>query len=194
MQTEIEAKFLDIDPEKIRQKLKSVGAIQEYPERLMRRSVFEHPTEKQNDWFRVRDEGDKITLSYKILTDRTLHGTKEITIEVNNFDDACNILKAAKLKFVAYQETKREMWTFGDTKITIDTWPWIPTFTEIEAGTEKEVRETAEKLGLNWEDTLHGSVETAYQKYYDVTEEEVDNWKSITFVPVPDWLEKKWRK
>jgi hypothetical protein len=36
---------------------------------------------------------------------------------------------------------------------------------------------------------MHGSVETAYQKYFDVTEEEVDNWKRIEFINVPDWLE-----
>lgn len=194
METEIEAKFLDIDKESIRKKLEEIGAKLIHPERLMRRKVFEHPTEKENDWIRVRDEGDKITLSYKKLLDRTLHGTKEITVDVSDFDKTCAILEGSKLKFVSYQETKREKWQLGNTEITIDTWPWVPTFVEIEAPTEEEVKDATQKLGLNWKDAEHGSVETVYIKHYDVTEEEIDDWQEITFIPTPDWLEQKRRK
>ena len=193
MEVEIEAKFLDINPREIREKLKTMGARMVYPERLMRRKVFEHPTNKENDWIRVRDEGDKITLSYKKLFDRSLHGTKEAVVEVNDFEKACDILQGAQLKFIAYQETKREKWELNKSEITIDTWPWIPTFVEIESPSEVKVKEAAEKLGFEWADALHGSVENAYQKYYDVTEEEVDEWKEIVFRDVPDWLEKKRR-
>ncbi|MEI6627183.1 MAG: hypothetical protein WCL61_01180 [bacterium] len=35
---------------------------------------------------------------------------------------------------------------------------------------------------------------SAYQKYYDLTEQEIDSWKEITFTPVPDWLEIKRRQ
>lgn len=193
METEIEAKFLNIDKDKIRLKLQEVGAKLVHPEILMRRKVYEHPTLKQNDWFRVRDEGDKITLSYKRLFDRTLHGTKEISIEVSDFDKTCSILENSKLKYVSYQETKREKWQLGQTEITIDTWPWIPTFVEIEAATEDEVRNASEKLGFDWDSATHGSVETAYINEYVVTEEEIDDWPDITFSAIPEWLEKKRR-
>ena len=191
MEVEIEAKFLDINPEEIRGKLKKLGARMVYPERLMRRKVFEHPTNKENDWIRVRDEGDKITLSYKKLFDRSLHGTKEVVVEISDFEKACDILQGAQLRFVSYQETKREKWELGGSEITIDTWPWIPTFVEIESASEEKVKEVAERLRFRWEDALHGSVETAYQKYYNVSEEEVDDWPKIVFESVPDWLEKK---
>jgi len=36
---------------------------------------------------------------------------------------------------------------------------------------------------------LHGSVEIAYQNYYNVSEGEIDGWENITFIPTPDWLE-----
>lgn len=194
METEIEAKFLDIDKENVRKKLEEVGAKLIHPERLMRRKVFEHPTEKQNDWIRVRDEGDKITLSYKRLIDRTLHGTKEISVDVSDFDKTCGILENAKLKFVAYQETKREKWQLGNTEITIDTWPWVPPFIEIEAPTENEVKGVTQKLGFDWKNAEHGSVETVYIKHFDVTEEEIDDWQEITFIPTPGWLDKKRRE
>lgn len=193
MQTEIEAKFLDIDPPALRAKLAALGGTLVHPEVLMKRKVFDHPTNKQSDWLRVRDEGDKITMSYKQVLDRTVHGTKEISIEVSNFDDACAILAAAQLVPKSYQETRRETWRLDDAEITIDTWPWISTFIEIEAPSEEKLRSTAERLGFQWGDALFGSVEPAYQKYYDVTEKEIDGWPEIVFSPVPDWLLKRKR-
>ena len=197
METELEAKFLDIDPDSLRKSLKESGAKLAHPERLMKRKAFDFPDErleKEGGWIRVRDEGDKITLSYKRLVDRTLHGTKEITVEVSDFEKTCNILIAAGLQVDAYQETKREKWELEGSEITIDTWPWIPTFVEIEAPTEDKLKEVVKKIGLDWKNAMHGSVETAYQKYFDVTEQEVDNWESITFTSVPEWLEVKRRK
>ena len=197
METELEAKFLDIDPDSLRKSLKESGAKLAHPERLMKRKAFDFPDErleKEGGWIRVRDEGDKITLSYKRLVDRTLHGTKEITVEVSDFEKTCNILIAAGLQADAYQETKREKWELEGSEITIDTWPWIPTFVEIEAGSEDKLKEVVKKIGLDWKNAMHGSVETAYQKYFDVTEQEVDSWENITFTPVPEWLEVKRRK
>jgi adenylate cyclase class 2 len=191
METEIEAKFLDIDPKGIRGKLKELGAQLIYPEVLMKRKVFDHPTNKQGDWLRVRDEGDKITMSYKKVVDRTVHGTKEISIEVSDFDDACAILAATQLRLASYQETRREKWMLDGAEVTIDTWPWIPTFVEIEASSEEALRSAAAKLSLDWGSALYGSVEPAYQKYYKVTEKEIDSWPEIVFGSAPDWLEKK---
>ena len=193
MQTEIEAKFLNINPDEIRLKLKEIGAIMKYPERLMKRKVFDYTDErlrKEGAWVRVRDEGDnKITLSYKKLVDRTLHGTKEITLDVSNFETMCDFLQACGLDSKSYQETKREKWILGKSEITIDTWPWIPTFIEIESENEEEIHKVTNLLELDWGKALHGSVETAYQDLFDVTEDEIDNWEEITFIPVPDWLE-----
>ncbi len=192
MQTEIEAKFLDIDAGKLRGLLKDCGATLIHPERLMRRKNFDYPDsrlEKIGGWIRVRDEGDKVTLSYKQLVDRTIQGTKEISLTVEDFDKISNFLLAIGFDNKSYQETKRERWDFNGVEVTIDTWPWIPTFVELEGVNETKLKEVAVKLGLDWDKAIHGSVETAYQEYYSVSEEEIDGWGSITFVPVPDWLE-----
>lgn len=191
METEIEAKFLEIDPTVLRAKLKEIGAQQIHAERQMRRLVFDYPDsrlERIGGWIRIRDEGDKITFSYKQLNDRSLDGTKEIETTVGSLEKTAELLKAIGLEQRAFQETKREKWVLGGSEITIDTWPWIPTFVELEAGSGEELKELAEKLDLHWDQALHGSVETAYQKYYDFTEHEIDNWPEITFQPEPDWL------
>ena len=194
MQTEIEAKWLNIDIDSMREKLENIGAVLVVPERMMTRSPFDFPNfdlEKKHGWVRVRNEGNKTTLSYKQRDDRSLHGTKEITVVVDSFDATCDFLTAVGLEAKSFQETKRESWKLGNTEIELDTWPWIPSLIEIEAKTEDEVRDVAAKLGLDFADALHGSVESAYQDVYDVTEEEIDHWDKIVFSDVPDWLEIK---
>lgn len=191
MNTEIEAKFLDIDTLSFRKALKEKGANLIYSERPMKRKIFDYPDsrlKKIGGWIRVRYEGDKTTLSYKHLLNRTLEGTKEILVVVNDFNRACNLLLAVGFKNTSYQETKREKWKLGNVEITIDTWPWIPTFVEIEGSSEKELKKIVAKLGLDWSKALYGSVENAYQAYYSVTESEVDSWENIVFSPIPNWL------
>jgi len=196
MQTEIEAKWIVLDLDIIRNKLSELKANLDQPERLMRRKPFDFPDnrlEKVGGWVRVRDEGDKITLAYKQLNDRSLHGTKEVSVEVSDFNNTCQILEAVGLEAKSYQETKRETWHYKNCEITLDTWPWIPSVVEIEAESEEAVQLVASALGFTWAEALHGSIENVYQKYYKVTESEVGHWKEITFIPVPFWLEPKRR-
>lgn len=147
MKNEIEAQFLDIDKDAIRTKLKEIGAKLEKPEVLMRRTVF---YTGEHSFARVRDEGDKIVMTYKnVSDDHSILGTKEVNVEISSYDDAIMFLRGCGLKIKARQETKREMWTLGKVEICIDTWPWIPTFMEIEGPTEKSVWDTAKKLGYS---------------------------------------------
>lgn len=194
METEIEAKWLNIDIEEFRSKLKSVGAKLVHAERKMVRKNYDYPDGSlfaKNGWVRLRDEGDKVTLSYKQLNDRTLHGTSEVNVIVDSFDSTDNFLQAIGLESKSLQETRRESWTLEGVEIELDTWPWIPSFVEIEAHSEEKLVRVARRLGLDMADALHGSVETAYQAVYDVTEEDIDGWQEIKFIPVPDWLVSK---
>lgn len=195
MQTEIEAKFLDVSHDAIRERLKKLGAKREHQMRLMRRKNFDFPDKKLEKekvgWVRVRDEGDKTTLAYKQLDDRGLHGTKEVSLVVNSFEDTCVFLENIGLVQQSYQETRRESWTLDGCEIELDEWPWIKPFLEIEAPDENMLKSTAKKLELDFAEAVHGSVEIAYQAEYNVTDEEVDHWEEILFTPVPKWLEEK---
>lgn len=196
MQTEIEAKWLNIDINNMRQLLSSVGAKMVKKERLMSRKIYDFSDDRLNKkggWARVRDEGDKITLSYKQLNDRSVHGTKEVSLITNDFESTCIFLESIGLEQKSFQQTKRESWELDGSEIELDTWPWIPSFIEIESKNEEKLKSIAMKLGLDYSKALHGSVETAYQAVYDITEEEIDNWLEILFIPVPSWLESKRR-
>jgi adenylate cyclase class 2 len=191
MKTEIEAKWLDIDLDDMRSRLKSIGAKLEAPERIMTRKIYDYPDQrlqKVSGWVRLRDEGDKITLSYKQLNDRTVTGTKEVTVMVDDVDATSLFLEAVGLEVKSIQETKRESWKLGKVEIELDTWPWIPSLLEIEAPSEDELKHTAELLSLDYAKALHGSVETAYQAVYDVTEAEIDAITEAKFGDVPKWL------
>ncbi len=197
MKAEIEGKWLDVDHEALRRRLRELDGVCERPETHMRRKNFDTPDrrlEKIGGWIRVRDENGQVTLSYKQLNERTLHGTKEVVVVVSDFDKACEFLADIGFQAKALQETKRETWKLNGVEVTLDTWPWIPPFVEIEAETEAQVRATAQALGLAWEKALFGSVEIAYRQYYDVSDAEIYNCPHVTFSPVPDWLEKRRHK
>jgi adenylate cyclase class 2 len=191
MQTEIEAKWLDINKDKFRKILKESGATLVTSERSMTRKVFDFPDKQLysiGGWVRVRNEGNIVTMSYKQLNNRTVTGTKEAMVIVNDFNAACSFLKSIGLESKSTQETRRESWKLGNNEIEIDTWPWIPSFVEIESSSEIELSKTAQLLGLDFKLALYGSVETAYQAIYDVTEAEINNWEEICFIDTPAWL------
>ena len=196
MQPEIEVKFLNVDHDALRSKLQELGAECVQPMRLMKRKNFDFADYKlnrdKNGWVRVRDEGDKVTMSYKQLNDRTLHGTHEVNVVVDSFENADAFLAQIGLEPKTYQETKRESWRLKDFEIELDEWPWARPYIEIEGPNEASLQEFAQQLGLDWAGALHGSVEVVYQAEYDATDEEIDAIERITFQdPVPDILKAK---
>lgn len=167
MNKEIEAKFVSVSHDELREKLTRLGAECEQPMRLMRRVVY-HPSNNDNDaFFRVRDEGYRVTMTYKEFHDAaSIHGVSEIETTVGDFDQAVALLDQTELLRETYQETKRENWRLGDVELMLDEWPWVDPFVEIEGPSEAAVREVAEKLGFDWNDAVYGGVASVYLKKY----------------------------
>ncbi|HUD11275.1 MAG TPA: class IV adenylate cyclase [Candidatus Saccharimonadia bacterium] len=191
MKTEIEVKFLDINIDSLRNQLTSLGARLVTPERLMRRRNLDFPdlrlAKEYSGWVRVRDEGGKVTMSYKQTNDYSVRGTEEINLDVNNFDAASEFLTTIGLKQKSYQETKRESWELEGVQVEIDTWPWIPPFVELEGSSESDLKRVATKLELNWDSHRAGDVSATYMHYYDIEISKILS-TDITFGPVPQWL------
>lgn len=188
--SEIEATFIDINKDNLRAKLKTAGAELAQPEILMRRTIFDVD---EHSFARVRDEGNKITMSYKHLDELSLSGMKEACVEVNDFKEAVNILQALGHKIKAEQEALREEWLLDGVKVDIDTWPWLPSYVEIEGSSEESVKNVATKLGFDMKDAYYGSVDRIYQVYYDVTDADINYCPEIKFTDIPDWLASKRR-
>ncbi len=190
MKSEIEATFTKIDKDQLRAQLKKLGATLLQPDTLMRRIIFDID---DYSFVRVRDEGNRITMSYKHLDNLSLSGMKEVCLTVDDYEEAINFVKAVGLKPKAEQETYREEWRLDNVEIDIDTWPWIPSYVEIEGPSEAAVKFVATELGFDMEDAIYGSVDQVYNLYYDVTRHDINYCPEIKFTGVPDWLEAKRR-
>ena len=78
MKTEFEAKFINVDLISFRNQLIKIGAKQTQKMRTMRRAITDNSEMKQkNAFLRVRDEGNKITLTYKQFNDLSVDCAKE---------------------------------------------------------------------------------------------------------------------
>lgn len=194
MQTEIEVKFLNIDHNVVRGKLRELGGVCEQPMRLMRRVVFHSDDmEAKRAFVRVRDEGYRVTMTYKQFDADTVDGAKEYEIEVSDFNTAIALLDAAGIAHDTFQESRRENWRLGDVEIMLDEWPWLAPYMEIEGLSEERVRSVAEQLGFAWEDAVFGGVANAYANQYphigEAGVQEINkNWPVIKFDDLPPKL------
>ncbi len=185
MKPEIEVKFLQVDHDALRSKLTALGAECVQPMRLMKRKTYDFPGDRlrheRNGWVRARDEGDKITMSYKQLNDRSLHGTHEINLVIDNFEAADAFLNELGMRQKSYIETRRESWRLDHFEIELDLWPWTKPYIEIEGPDEQSLRHLAEQLQLDWSAACYGSVEVVYRAEYDITEDQFNDIQVVTF-------------
>lgn len=192
MNSEIEAKFLNINHDEIRKKLKKLGAHLKTPLRIMRRVTIDTPQMKtKNAFVRIRDEGDKVTITYKQFDQLSVDGTKEIEIITSHFEESIALFVAVGLKHGSYQESKRETWQLGKTEIVLDTWPWLKPYIEIESTDTETVKATAKSLGLKWENAVFGDVMAAYRVQYPHLglNDTVGNLAEVKFDnPIPDFF------
>lgn len=169
MKQEVEAKFLRVDFEDVRRKLTALGATCKQPMRLMRRALIEPPAllaEGRDAFLRIRDEGDRTTLTFKEYKDKSINGTYELETIVGDFDDTLQIFKQLGYDVQTYQESKRETWELGSSEVVLDEWPWLAPYIEIEDVDESAVRRTAELLEFDWSDHKIGNVDVALTDQY----------------------------
>src|ERR1035437_8695663 len=118
---EFEIKFLEVDVLELEKKLLQIGA-KKVSNSLYCRRVFDFPDmhlEENHSWLRLRDEGDKITLTFKKrfgvgenkLRDEGMH---EIEVIVSNFDKTTELLHSIGMIEKFYEENKRTKYTLND--------------------------------------------------------------------------------
>jgi len=145
----------------------------------MKRYTFNLPKghEHKDKFVRVRDEGDKITLTFKIVPvgGAAIDEQKEICFKIDDFDKAVDFLKTIGCQEKAYQETRRELWQIGQTEICIDQWPFLEPLVEVEGQSEAIVKEVSEKLGFDYSKALFCAVGAIYAQKYGVDENFINN-------------------
>lgn len=178
MKIEFEAKFTHIDKDSLRNRLETLGAELKHPEYLQILKIYKPPLGHQisTGWIRVRKEYNEITLSIKINTDENgIEKQKEHQIIVNNFDDTCEFLELLGSELKALQEKKRELWTYKDSEICIDEWPFLEPFIEIESKDEKSVKLIAEELGFDYSKAYFGGTDELISEKYKIDCNTINN-------------------
>lgn len=195
--TEYEAKFYPVNKNEYRDKLRSLGAKLVIPERKLIRIIADSRKNsilQKNHYIRLRDEGETIRLSYKITADQSgnLSDQKEIDVNVSDFEKTSKILEAAGIIFNYKQETLREEWEYKGAQITIDTWPGLDTYSEIETDSEQKVKDLALEIGFNWSHRIITAAAEIYERVYKIEIDKVlEMIQNITFENNPfEGLEK----
>lgn len=164
MNIENEIKLLGINESKIKDFLTQQGV--ELQESLSyKRVVFDTIPFDKNAWIRLRTDGSKTTLTYKNSTADTIDGMQEVEVVTDNFDDTKQILTLAGLKPRNYQENKREVYYAFNCMITIDYWPLIPAYVEIESETKENVQACLERFEGLYETTSSKPTEDVYRMH-----------------------------
>lgn len=196
MQAEIEVRFLDVSYDNLRKKLHKAGARQKHPMQFMKRVIIDYPDQRlqkrKGSWgfVRLRDEGDRILLTYKRIQDGEKYTTHEIEVEVSSYERAIELLEAIGLKVISEQHTRREVWELNGCDVSLDDWPWLPPMVEIEGPDESTLQATVKQLGLAWSDAMYGNAVTAYRMVYPGMNENdsVRDIEKLTFDEMPQWL------
>lgn len=177
MHTEYEVRVLEIDKDKLVKKLETLGA-KKVAEFDYKRRIYNFNPAVNHKWIRLRTDGKKTTLTIKKLESLEIDGTKEIEIEVSDFEETNNILNELGYDSHTYQENKRIRYILNDVELDIDSWPYIPTYLEIEGKDEKSVKDMIDLLEVDKAKVTSIDVQGVFRTFYNI---EISNVPVVKF-------------
>lgn len=131
--------------------------------------VYTHPLKKKNYFIRVRNEGSHITMTVKSKANEKY--PIEYEINIDNFEEANNILLQLGCKKIYEIHKLREVWKINGCKeIVFDTYPGAETYAEIECNNEKNIKKVLKKLGLstNLKDYPRPNINKYFEETYGI--------------------------
>lgn len=177
MHTEYEVRVLDIDTKELIKKLEKLGA-KKVAEFDYKRRIYNFNPSVKHKWIRLRTDGKKTTLTIKKLENLEIDGTKEMEIEVSDFAETDNILNELGYKSHTYQENKRTRYILNDVELDIDSWPYIPTYLEIEGKNKKAVEDMIDLLEVDKKKVTSIDVQGVFRTFYNI---EISNVPIVKF-------------
>ena len=111
--------------------------------------------DRDHSWIRLRDEGEKIILTYKQRlgvrqgSNGNDKGMKELSFQVDNYQMVVHFFKAIGMNIKYEIEKKREHWELHNLEFDIDWYPLIPPLLEIESSSMAKVNKGIKLLGLD---------------------------------------------
>ena len=150
MPKEFEHAFYDFNKKDIISKIKDLKG-KKKGTYLFRVQVLIHPSSNPDTYVRVRDEGFRITMTYKLQGPKDKYAQEEEVI-INNFDDGVALLIGLGCKKKFYYEKIREIWDVKNTEVVFDSNPGKDDRMEVESKTLKEMKEMIKYFDLKVKD------------------------------------------
>jgi adenylate cyclase, class 2 len=177
---EIEVRFLEVDLVNIKDILISIGA-QDLGEKKLDEVIFyDKGLVWRNDgrYIRLRRVNGKTVVTYKENKAQTIDSALEIEFEIGDYERAQALFE--KMGFTAFrvQQKKRHTFKFKNVALDFDTWPRIPTYLEIEGESERELKDIAKMIGLDWKNAIFDDARSIIEKKYNIP---VSTMKCFTF-------------
>ena len=145
---EYEVRVLEINKDEIQGKLKELNAIL-IEDVFQKRYVYDFKPVVPSKWIRLRTNGSQTTLTIKNVESSNIDGTREVEIEVSDFNATNERLGELGYSPRGIQENKRIKYDLNGVEVDIDTWPMIPTYMELEGPSVEKVKEVEELLEVD---------------------------------------------
>ncbi|MEX1013731.1 MAG: CYTH domain-containing protein [Candidatus Paceibacterota bacterium] len=173
MAHEIETKVLDIDSEKIQNKLLSLGAKKIKDTKLVVNWYRPVGTKEGEDlWFlRIRSNSEGVNeVTWKAKSDimGKVRKQKEINFNIQQPEKLSNLFEEIGLEKYAHQEKNRISFEYEDWIFEIDSYPNMPAFLEIEGNSESHIKEAMELLKIENNRTWTDGERTLIQDVYNL--------------------------
>lgn len=178
---EIEVRFLEIDPQELKQRLVKLNA-KDLGEQLLQELIFYDQAlnwqYKEKKQVRIRKKGKDIFLAFKHAQEKKADGTIEIEFKIEDVEKGADFLKALGLLLFRRQERKRHSFLLNQVLVEIDYYPKVPPLVELEGPSEVKLKQAAKLLNLDWENRVLELSRFIIEKRYKIP---VSKLKVYTF-------------
>ena len=164
---EYEIRILNINESKLKKTILENKGKLSNKKRIMKIISYHHPYSKKDSYIRIRDEGDKITMTIKTKFKSKFPIEREVII--NDIEEGDAILKFLGCKKKYIVEKIRETYKINGCKeLVFDSYPGLPTYFEIDCDNENNLKKVSKLLGYNLDDHDNTSTNDLYLKHYGI--------------------------
>ncbi|MEO8581685.1 MAG: CYTH domain-containing protein [Patescibacteria group bacterium] len=162
LKEEIEVRILDIDPLEVSNNILEKGG-QLVFSGIQERDIFEIPNAgSSKSWLRLRSAETGTTLAIKIDKGGVV---EELEVEVSDHAAMLGIFRALGVAPRAHHQTHRSLYQLpGEIEVSIDTWPQLDPFLEIEGPSIEAVMTAVALLGLDTEQITPMNIVQIYEQ------------------------------
>lgn len=165
MAKEHEIDILDIDRSEAIRQLKELGAVYKGHTRYRRIEwLIGGRIGGRHSWGRVRTDGRKTTVTVKSFLGKNLP-MDEHEISTDSFEEAVRLVSRLTKSRIIYFENERDTYRLEDATITLDKWPLIPLFMEIEGSSMARVKGLHRRLGIRGKMVGNATIDSIFRRY-----------------------------